>query len=91
MLCSRLKKIKYLKEFQTDILKIPIHNPIFIFGLPRTGTTFLHRLLSLDPSSRAPLLWELTNGTPLVPPTASKSEKLKCSHKRRDFVEKVVH
>lgn len=30
---------------------------------PRTGTTLLHRLLSLDRSSRAPLTWELFDPT----------------------------
>ena len=27
----------------------PVKSPVFVLGLPRTGTTFLHRLLSLDP------------------------------------------
>jgi hypothetical protein len=36
----------------------PIHNPIFITGLPRSGTTFLHRLMLTDPANRAPTVWE---------------------------------
>lgn len=32
--------------------------PVFIVGLPRTGTTLLHNLLVQDPVSRAPLTWE---------------------------------
>ena len=32
--------------------------PVFIVGLPRTGTTLLHNLLVLDPAARAPLTWE---------------------------------
>lgn len=32
--------------------------PIFIIGMPRTGTSLLHKLLSLDPAARAPLNWE---------------------------------
>jgi hypothetical protein len=32
--------------------------PIFIAGLPRSGTTFLHGLLAEDPANRAPRLWE---------------------------------
>ncbi len=32
--------------------------PVFIVGLPRTGTTLLHNLLVRDPESRAPLTWE---------------------------------
>ena len=32
--------------------------PIFITGLPRSGTTFLHRLMMADPRNRAPLVWQ---------------------------------
>ncbi len=32
--------------------------PIFITGLPRSGTTFLHGLLAEDPANRAPRIWE---------------------------------
>ena len=32
--------------------------PIFITGLPRSGTTFLHTLLAEDPDNMAPLSWE---------------------------------
>lgn len=43
-----------------------IDGPIVIFGIPRTGTTALHHLLSLDPRFRYPRRWELTD--PLPPP-----------------------
>ncbi|HEY6598093.1 MAG TPA: sulfotransferase, partial [Pseudomonadales bacterium] len=33
--------------------------PVFIIGLPRTGTTHLHNLVSEDPDSRAPATWEV--------------------------------
>jgi len=35
-----------------------IRRPIFITGLPRSGTTFLHRLMMADRGNRAPLVWE---------------------------------
>jgi hypothetical protein len=40
------------------IRRQPIERPIFITGLPRSGTTFLHRLLLEDPDNRAPLVWQ---------------------------------
>jgi hypothetical protein len=40
------------------ILRQPIERPIFITGLPRSGTTFLHRLLVEDPVNRAPRVWQ---------------------------------
>ncbi len=59
----RLKMIEYLKQVPR-ILSIGVPGPVFVMGLPRTGTTLLHRLLSLDPQVRAPLLWELLAPVP---------------------------
>jgi hypothetical protein len=36
-----------------------IEAPVFIIGLPRTGTTHLHGLISEDRANRAPLTWEV--------------------------------
>ena len=41
-----------------------IRGPLFVVGLPRTGTTFLHTLLSADPSNRTPLTWEVMEPSP---------------------------
>ena len=40
-----------------------------IMGFPRSGTTFLHNLMSLHPDARALLRWELVR--PLPPPEAA--------------------
>lgn len=42
-----------------EILDEPITRPIFIVGLPRTGTTLLHQLLAGDERLRAPRMWEM--------------------------------
>ena len=44
-----------------------IRRPIFVTGLPRTGTTLLHGLLAQDPANRAPYTWESMFPSP--PPT----------------------
>jgi sulfotransferase family protein len=36
---------------------VPIERPIFVTGLPRTGTTALHRLLTADPAHQGLELW----------------------------------
>jgi hypothetical protein len=41
--------------------------PIFVTGFGRTGSTFVHNLLALDPRAHAPRLWELWYPAP--PPT----------------------
>jgi len=47
-----------------EIREIPIRRPLFIVGLPRTGTTLLHNLMAQDPVNRTPLLWELLYPSP---------------------------
>lgn len=51
LLSGRLQLVEYLKK-NPEIEKEEIEKPIIIVGLPRSGTTFLHTLLSLDPLSR---------------------------------------
>jgi hypothetical protein len=46
---------------------IDIRRPIFVTGLPRTGTTALHRLLTADPAHQGPELW-LTEAPQPRPP-----------------------
>jgi hypothetical protein len=43
----------------SSVLSRPIRAPVFITGMPRSGTTFLHRLILQDPRTAAPLLFQL--------------------------------
>ncbi|MEW6273004.1 MAG: sulfotransferase [Thermodesulfobacteriota bacterium] len=63
LLSNRLRMINDAKR-HPGILDEPIRRPIFVTGLPRTGTTLLHGLLAQDPSSRAPLTWEMMFPSP---------------------------
>ena len=56
-LVTRLQVIERAKV-KPDPRYIP-RAPIVVMGLPRTGTTFLHRLLALDPENRCPETHEL--------------------------------
>jgi Sulfotransferase family len=38
-------------------LELPVPQPIFVTGLPRSGTTALHRLLTADPAHQGLELW----------------------------------
>jgi hypothetical protein len=49
---------------------VPIERPIFVTGLPRTGTTALHRLLTEDPAHQGLELW-LTEVPQPRPPRAT--------------------
>lgn len=57
LLGNRLQIQAELKRHPA-ILKTPIKQPLFILGLPRTGSTYLHNLLCQDPSIRWLRLWE---------------------------------
>lgn len=46
-----------------------VEKPLFVLGLPRTGTTLLYELLACDASSRSPTSWELAR--PCPPPEPS--------------------
>lgn len=41
-----------------DIEAEEVRRPLFVTGLPRTGTSLLHGLLAQDPTNRAPCTWE---------------------------------
>jgi hypothetical protein len=50
--------LRSLERADATILKRPIRQPIFITGLPRSGTSFLHALLAEDPAMSAPRCWQ---------------------------------
>ncbi len=57
-----------------EIVEVPIHRPLFITGLPRTGTTLLQNLLSLDPFCRPLLCWEALHPAPSPDPHTHKTD-----------------
>jgi Sulfotransferase family len=48
-----------------EVLDVEVTAPILIVGLPRTGTTHLHNLLSADPGLRSLPYWESLQPVPL--------------------------
>jgi hypothetical protein len=40
-----------------EYAQVCLDRPLFVTGLPRTGTTALHRLLTADPAHQGPELW----------------------------------
>lgn len=85
----RFKFLQYITDVP-DVLNVPVRSPLFVTGLPRTGTTFLHRLLSLDPAVRAPLLWELLASTPSVKGESSEEFYRADREKRAKYVRKLI-
>jgi len=63
LLSTRLR-LEEDARLHPEILEGRIDRPLIVAGLPRTGTTWLFELLSLDPGCRAPLEWEATSPWP---------------------------
>ena len=52
------------RQRRPEICAEVITRPVFIIGLPRSGTTFLHTLISRDPAAIVPLHWQLVHPSP---------------------------
>ena len=63
ILCARLQ-MERDRQLYPDIARQEIREPLFIMGLPRSGTSVLHRLLGADPEHRSPLMWEVRSPSP---------------------------
>jgi hypothetical protein len=66
-LVNRLRVVDWRKG-HPEIAREEIIAPLFIIGLPRTGTTILHGLLEQDPANRSPLSWEVQHPVPPATP-----------------------
>jgi len=65
LLSNRLRLIDH-RNRHSELADEEIRRPLFVLGLPRTGTTILYGLLAQDPAHRSPLSWEVS--FPCPPP-----------------------
>ncbi len=63
-LLGNLLRLAADRRLRPGIAAEPVRAPVFILGLPRTGSTFLHALLAQDPALRSPLHWEVMHPSP---------------------------
>ncbi len=73
VLRNRLLVERALAE-RSAIRSIEIRRPIFVLGLPRTGTTALHHLLAQDPANQALEFWLAASPRPRPPRESWPSE-----------------
>lgn len=62
-LTNRLRVEEEIRR-HPEILDLPVDRPVVIAGLPRTGTTHLHNLMSADPALRHVPYWESIEPVP---------------------------
>ena len=72
-LVNRLRLVEWRNE-HPRIADENIVEPLFIIGLPRTGTTILHSVLEQDPANRSPLAWEVQHPVPPATPDTFHSD-----------------
>lgn len=88
---DRLRNRAVVRDAQAkrpDVRDEPVTAPVFVVGLPRTGTTLTYNLIARHPGNRGPKLWEMTNlGLPL--PEAERAKVIERTRKRFATVGKV--
>jgi len=67
-LIHRLQIIDYRKQ-RPEVAQQRIERPLFVLGLPRTGTTIFYEILAQDPNHRWPITYEVEE--PLPPARAA--------------------
>jgi len=65
-----VNRLNYVEDRKRhpEIAAERIERPVFIIGMPRTGTTILHDIFGQDPANRTPMTWEVMFPSP--PPEA---------------------
>ncbi len=67
------------RETSLELFADTLHPPLIVMGLPRTGTTHLHRLLATDSRHRAAPFWEVVSPLPSDPQDTPERREQKAS------------
>ena len=90
LLMHRLQLVDYRKQVPAVAQEV-IRRPLFILGLPRTGTTLLYGLLAEDPANRAPLSWEIDAPCPPAETeTYLTDPRIERTRKRFDQIDRLA-
>ena len=75
LLANRLRLEQWIEAYP-EILEEEILSPIVVIGLPRTGTTMLHRSIAADDQLLAPLWYEVRQPSPLNDNFAQEDDRI---------------
>jgi hypothetical protein len=82
-LAARMVVDDYVRR-NPDVAAAPIVRPVFILGMPRTGTTMVSGLMDADPANRSLLKWEAYNAVPPALPGARRTDPRCLAEKAKD-------
>src|SRR5436853_7475263 len=83
ILCNRLL-LERDRRIYPEIAQQTIREPLFIVGLPRSGTTLLHMPLAADPAHRAPLTCEVMCPSP--PSSDDRQQRMEQASRNPDVL-----
>ena len=86
----RLDGLKWIRE-HPEITDEPIDSPIFLMGLPRSGTTYLQYLFDLDDRFRQIRTWEALTPSPPpgADPSSAQSRRLAWLERKKQLIPQV--
>lgn len=82
-LAARMRVDDYLERHR-HLTSVPVSRPVFILGMPRTGTTLVSHLMGADPDNRSLLKWEAYESVPPAMPGALRTDARCVAQKARD-------
>jgi hypothetical protein len=82
-LATRMRADDYLRR-NPAVTHAPVKRPVFILGMPRTGTTMVSYLMDADPANRSLLKWEAYNVAPPAVPGGLRSDARCLAEKAKD-------
>ncbi len=83
-LVTRLQMVE-MRRAQAEVFETPLA-PLIVVGMPRSGTTYLHRLLSLDPAMRPLRFWQVAH--PIAP--AGKDKRRRQTTKDLKWIKRMA-
>jgi len=90
LLANRLRLVRDRARCP-EIAKSRITSPIFIAGLPRSGSTLLHHLLAQDPDSRVVRAWEaLAPSPPPAPETDTTDPRIEIARRQLRAFDRIA-
>ncbi len=82
-LATRMRVDDFMRQ-NPELSQAPVRRPVFILGMPRTGTTVVSYLMDADPANRALLKWEAYDVTPPAAPGALRTDARCLAERARD-------